>query len=218
MSLLASALLQYYHRMQTRYPETLWCGDGTRRTLALTFDDGPHPLHTQPVLDTLKRHRIRASFFLLGRYVEQHPQLVECIHADGHDIGLHGYRHRAFPLERPATLQSQLTHTRQRIAEICSLAPETIRYIRPPYGAFNRNVLTYLMAWGYQPVMWNNLPPHWMQPLQWSIQQTLNQTTPGGIIVLHDGHGHGTTVAQLLEYILPTLQARGFEFVTLDRL
>jgi peptidoglycan/xylan/chitin deacetylase (PgdA/CDA1 family) len=218
MALLTSTLLQYYRRMQTRYPDTLWFGDAAHRTLALTFDDGPHPLHTQPVLDTLKRHSIHAAFFLLGRYVDQFPDIVARIHAHGHIIGLHGYRHRAFPLEQPATLQVHLTRTRQRIAEICGLAPETFRYIRPPYGAFNRQTLALLKEWGYITVLWNNLPPHWMQPLTWTIKQTLAQATPGGVIVLHDGHGHGTKVAHILESTIPMLQARGFEFVTLDRL
>lgn len=218
MHLIDSALLQHYRRMQARYPETLWRGDGTRQTLALTFDDGPHPLHTQPVLDTLKRHNIVASFFLLGRYVEKFPHLVKRIHTEGHTIGLHGYRHRAFPLEQPATLQAHLTHTRQRIAEICGLAPETLHYIRPPYGAFTRQTLSQLTAWGYTTVLWNNIPPHWMQPITWTIHQTVAQATPGGIIVLHDGLGHGTKAAQILEAIIPTLQTGGFEFVTLDHL
>jgi peptidoglycan/xylan/chitin deacetylase (PgdA/CDA1 family) len=218
MSLITSTLLQYYRRMQARYPDTLWFGDQTRRTLALTFDDGPHPLHTQPVLDTLKKYNVPASFFLLGHYVDQFPHIVEHIHAHGHGIGLHGYRHRAFPLEQPDILHSHLTHTRQRIAEICGTAPETLRYIRPPYGAFNHQILALLKAWGYTTVLWNNLPPHWMQPLAWTINQTLEQATPGGVIVLHDGHGHGTQVARILESLIPALQDKGFEFVTVEQM
>jgi peptidoglycan/xylan/chitin deacetylase (PgdA/CDA1 family) len=186
--------------------------------IALTFDDGPHPLHTQPVLDTLKKYRIHASFFLLGRYVEQHPQIVKQIHAAGHQIGIHGYRHIAFPLENPIILHDHLEQVCHRIAEICNTTPKSINNIRPPYGAFTRKTLSLLEAWGYRVVMWNNIPQHWMQPLTWSIQQTLDQATPGGVIVLHDGHGHGTKVVQILEHVIPQLKAQGFDFVTIAQM
>jgi len=218
MKLITAILDRSYRLMRRKYPSVLWIGDESRREIALTFDDGPHPLHTQPVLDTLKRHQIHASFFLLGRYVEQHPQIVKQIHADGHQIGIHGYRHIAFPLENPAILHNHLESTRQRIVEICGISLKEIKHIRPPYGAFTRQTLSLLEEWGYRVVMWNNIPPHWMQPLAWTIQQTLDQATPGGVIVLHDGHGHGTKAAQILDQVIPTLKAQGFDFITIKQM
>jgi peptidoglycan/xylan/chitin deacetylase (PgdA/CDA1 family) len=218
MKLITAILDRSYRRLQRKYPSALWIGDESRREIALTFDDGPHPLHTQPVLDTLKKYRIHASFFLLGRYVEQHPQIVKKIHTDGHQIGIHGYRHLPFPVEKSETLRSQLEHTRQRIAEICNMHPETINHIRPPYGAFTHKTLSRLESWGYHVVMWNNIPPHWMQPLSWSVQQTLDQATPGGVIVLHDGHGHGTKAAHILDQIIPALQSQGYDFITIQQM
>jgi len=200
------------------HPDILWFGDGTYRTIALTFDDGPHRLHTQPVLDTLKRHSIRASFFLLGQYVEQYPQIVKLIHQNGHHIGIHGYRHTPFPLENPETLRAQLEGTRNHLADICGISPEAIRDIRPPFGAFTRKTVSMLTDWGYRVVMWNNIPPHWMQPLAWTIQQTLDQIIPGGVIVLHDGHGHGEKVAQILEVIIPKFKAQGYDFIKLNQM
>ena len=204
--------------MQRKYPGILWIGDETRREIALTFDDGPHPLHTPLVIDSLKGHQIHASFFLLGIYIEKYPHIVKQIHADGHQIGIHGYRHVSFRKENPTTLYRHLEYTRNRIAEICDIAPETITHIRPPYGSFNRKTLSLLEGWGYHVVMWNNIPPHWMQPLQWSIDHTLDQTTPGGVIVLHDGQGHGTVVAPLLDAIVPQLKSRGYNFVTVKEM
>jgi peptidoglycan/xylan/chitin deacetylase (PgdA/CDA1 family) len=204
-----------YRALQRKSPDVLWFGDESRREIALTFDDGPHLRDTPRTLDALEAHRIRASFFLVGEYVEQHRILVKRIHENGHQIGIHCYRHFPFGLEKSLVLRAQLEHTRGLIAEICNIPPETIKDIRPPYGAFTRKTLSMLSEWGYRVVMWNNLPPHWMQPVTWTIQQTLDQTTPGGVIVLHDGHGHGTKVSRILDRIIPTLKARGFEFVTI---
>jgi len=72
-----------------------------------------------------------------------------------------------------------------------------------------------LTEWGYRLVMWNCIPPHFTQPLCWTIQQVLDSAIPGSIIVLHDGHGHGSKAAQIVELIVPELKKRGFALVTI---
>ena len=218
MKLITSNLNQYYRAMQRKYPNILWFGDASRREVAITFDDGPHPKDTPQVLERLAKHNIHATFFLVGRYVEQYPDLVRQIYQTGHQLGIHCFRHLPFPLENNSTLLAQLERTRNTIAETCGIAPETIRDLRPPYGAFTPKVLSQLTAWGYHLVMWNNIPPHWMQPLNWTFNQVLDQTVPGSVIVLHDGHGHGTKVAQILDSIIPTLKAQEYAFVTIDQM
>jgi len=218
MRLITTLLDRSYRFLKQKYPTILWIGNEARREIALTFDDGPHPHHTPPVLDMLKRHGIHASFFLLGKYVEKYPHIVKQIHREGHEIGMHGYRHNPFPMEKPATIHNQLQVTSNLIAKICDLRPEAIKYVRPPYGAFTPKTLSALENWGYHVVMWNNIPPHWMQPLQWSIQQTINQATYGGVIVLHDGHGHGSEVATLLDVIVPKLRSQEYKFVTVNEM
>ena len=217
MKLITTSLDQYYRAMQRKHPDILWFGDESRREIAITFDDGPHPKDTPQVLETLAKHNIHATFFLVGRYVEQYPALVKQIHQSGHQLGIHGFRHRPFPLEKPSTLQSQLDRTRNAIANVCGISPETIKDLRPPYGAFTSTTARRLTEWGYQLVLWNNMPPHWMQPVSWTIEQVLDQTHPGSIIVLHDGHGHGTKVAQILDIIIPKLKAQGYNFVTIEQ-
>ena len=73
-----------------------------------------------------------------------------------------------------------------------------------------------LKAWEYRPVIWNSIPPHWMQPMQWTIQQILQEVVPGSVIVLHDGKGHGSKVAQLVDAIIPRLKALDFVFIKLE--
>ena len=214
----ASFLLHYYRSQQKRYPSILWQGDGSRREIALTFDDGPHPKDTPQVLEVLARHEVRATFFLVGKYVEQFPNLVRQIHQNGHRLGIHCYRHLPFPLENPSTLRAQLERTRNAIAEACGISPETICHVRPPYGAFTTRTLSLLEGWGYCLVMWNSIPPHWMQPLHWTIDQVIADAIPGSVIVLHDGHGHGTRVAEIVDSIVPKLRAMDLRFVTMEEI
>jgi len=214
----ASLLLRFYRAQQRRFPSILWQGDTSRREIALTFDDGPHPKDTPQVLDILAKHNVRATFFLIGQTVEQYPLLVKQIHQSGHQLGIHCYRHLPFQLEKPSTLRIQLDHTKNIIADACGISPETIRDLRPPYGAFTPKILSMLTEWHYRLVMWNNIPPHWMQPVSWTIKQVFEHVVPGSVIVLHDGHGHGTKVAQIVDTILPKLKALNFKFVTTENM
>ncbi len=204
--------------MQERYPSILWMGDASRRVVALTFDDGPHLRDTPRVLDVLEKHDVSATFHLVGKHAQQHHTLIKRIHKSGHQLALHCYRHIPFPLEKPDILRAQLEHTRNIIANSCGLASEEIKDIRPPYGAFNARTLSHLTEWGYRLVMWNCMPPHWMQPVGWSIRQVMDAILPGAVIVLHDGHGHGTRVAEILEDILPRIKSQGYEFIKVEEM
>lgn len=203
--------------MQTP-PGILFHGSRTRPAIAITFDDGPHAQDTARVLNVLAKHGVRATFFLLGHNAEQCPQLVQQICADGHLLALHGYRHIPFPLINASTLKSHLTQSRNVISRACNIAPETIRYVRPPYGLFTATTLSRLNEWGYRLVLWDNMPLHFIQPVRRTVRQILENTAPGSIIVLHDGQGHGSKVADMLEIVLPQLKAKGFAFVTIDQL
>lgn len=75
-----------------------------------------------------------------------------------------------------------------------------------------------LAEWDYHLVMWNCIPPHFTQPMSWTIQQILEASISGSIIVLHDGHGHGSKAAQIVETIVPRIKSQGFEFVTIKQM
>jgi len=201
--------------MQSRHPDILWRGDASRREIALTFDDGPHPRDTPEVLDVLAKHAVRATFFLIGKDVEKNQSIAKQIHAGGHEIGIHCYRHIPFPFVKPDVLHKQLEKTKTLISQACGILPAEIRDVRSPYGAFTSKTKSLLAEWGYRLVMWNCIPPHFTQPLSWTIQQILNASISGSIIVLHDGHGHGSKAAQIVETIVPKIKSQGFEFVTI---
>ena len=73
-----------------------------------------------------------------------------------------------------------------------------------------------LNDWGYRLVIWNSIPPHWIQPIQWTIKQILDEAAPGSVIVLHDGKGHGAKVAQILDAIIPRLKSLHFAFIKVE--
>lgn len=211
-------LRSMYRNLQRRNPGVLFYSDSSRPEIALTFDDGPHPRDTPQVLESLAKHNVRATFFLIGHGAEQHPQLVRRIHENGHQLALHCHRHIPFPLENASTLKRQLDQSRKAIARACGISPETIRHVRPPYGFFTAKTLSLLTEWGYRLVLWDNMPLHFLQPTAWTVNQLLEPAVPGSVIVLHDGKGHGTKVAHILEIVLPQLKAKSFEFVTIEQM
>jgi peptidoglycan/xylan/chitin deacetylase (PgdA/CDA1 family) len=218
MNPVTSALSHFYRAMQRRQPGVLWHGDTSRREIAITFDDGPHPRDTPQVLETLARHEVHATFFLIGRNVECYPALAKQIHQEGHQLGIHCYRHLPFPIEDSSTFRKHLEHTRNLIAGECGVSADMIRDVRPPYGFFTARTLSKLSDWGYRLVLWNNMPLHFIQPIQWTTNQILGQAVPGSIIVLHDGKGHGSKVAHIVDIVIPRLKVMGFGFVTIEQM
>lgn len=193
-------------------------GTETSRRIALTFDDGPHPRDTPRLLEVLGRHSVRATFHLVGESAERNPDLVQQIHQCGHQLALHCYRHIPFPLEDSTTLHTGLIRSQNAIAGAVGVDPSSIRDLRPPYGIFTTRTHSQLMEWGFRLVMWSCIPPHWMQPVGWSIRQVLEAAVPGAVIVLHDGHGHGRRVAEIVEAVIPQIHSLGFEFVTIEEM
>lgn len=206
-----------HSQLRRVFPTALWHGDQSRRQIALTFDDGPHPVDTPQLLQVLERHNIRATFFFLGERVQARPDLVRSVAAAGHQIGIHGFRHRAFPFEDLAELRQQLDQTRDLIAAVAGVDPQTLAAVRPPYGIFTPTTLRALSEWRYQPVMWSVVPLHWMQPAEQTISQVRRQCAAGTLLVLHEGQV-GPPVAELTDTIVAHLRDHHFAFETIDRL
>ncbi len=217
--MLAGHLLPSIHNvLSARFPQALWMGNTAQREIALTFDDGPHAQDTPQLLHVLAKHNIAATFFFLGDRIGRNVHLVREVHLAGHQIALHGYYHWPFPFEKASALQWHLEYTCKLIADACDLDPERIRDVRPPFGIFTPNTLTCLRRWRYRTVMWEIVPPHWLQSEEKTVDHVVRRTRNGSIIVLHEGQKRGPSVASITDQIVTRLVEADFHFATVDRL
>ena len=213
-------LFPVVHRvLKPAFPNCLWAGSLREPTIALTFDDGPHPRYTPQLLQVLDRYSVTASFFWLGACVRQNPKIAKSVSDRGHWIGLHGYDHRSFPMLSTAALRDTLEQTQAEIAIACQLDPQVVRDVRPPNGLFTPQTLNLLQQWRYRPVMWSVVPEDWVSPgINIVVQRVLQQVQNGSVIVLHDGSCGGADVAAIAGQLIPQLLHKGYKLVTIEAL
>jgi peptidoglycan/xylan/chitin deacetylase (PgdA/CDA1 family) len=206
-----------YRILKPTFSSCLWSGDEALPTIALTFDDGPHPEYTPQLLKVLDRYQIEASFFWLGVCVDRNPTLARDIYQRGHWIGLHGYHHRSFPLLTTDELRQSLQKTQTAIANACQL--DRVRDIRPPNGLFTPKILKLLHQDNYRLVMWSVVPEDWVRPgIAVASNRVMANVCNGSIIVLHDGYCGGQDVSAIAANLIPRLLQEGYRFVTIDEL
>ena len=155
------------------------------RGVALTFDDGPHPQGTPAVLDLLERAGATATFFLVGEQVERWPGVAAQIAAAGHEIALHGYRHRLL-LRRPTPI---LARDLDRASEVIAAATGVVPTLyRPPYGIFSLGALRLVRARGLRPLLWSRWGRDWgarERPAE-IARRASAVLVPGDVVLLHD--------------------------------
>ncbi len=204
--------------LKTLFPSCLWELPTHRipAAVALTFDDGPHPDYTPPLLEVLAHFQVPATFFVLGERVQRWPELAREIRRQGHHLGLHGWHHRSFTKLTQEALRRSLTQTQVALANACGGIPDQYRDVRPPNGLFWPNTLVDLQNWGFRVVMWSVVPEDWLTPPpKIVLERVLRQVQPGSIIVLHDGVHGGSQVATITRQLIPRLQERGLQLVSL---
>jgi len=161
--------------------------------LSLTFDDGPNPVWTPRLLDTLAQHQVRATFFMLGSYAEREPALVRRAAAEGHLIGNHSWSHLNLAMTGAGRVREELRRASQTLEQMTG-AP--VRWFRPPFGARRPAVLRVARELGLQPVLWNAMTSDWEEPSAEAITERLGHKIDrlerrgwAANLVLHDG-GH----------------------------
>lgn len=177
--------------------------------VAITFDDGPHDEGTPAVLSILSRASARATFFVIGEQVERRPQLLQRIVADGHLVGLHGYRHRLQMRLTPAEVRADIERGAEVIAAVTGEAP---RWHRPPYGVYSPAGLAAVRAAGMRPLLWSRWGKDWRKftTPDRIARRALHDLSAGDVILLHDAdfysarNSHRRTVAAL-QLIMNTL-------------
>lgn len=155
------------------------------KQVAFTFDDGPDPNYTPKLLDLLKKHRVKATFFVLGSKAEKYPELTKRIHQEGHQIGIHNYKHIANWLMSPWKIKRQQV---ERSAEIIkNITGERPTYYRPPWGILNLGDFFWLRK-SYRIVLWSVMAQDWSQRSGGGKlkDKLLKNIKPGSIVLLHD--------------------------------
>lgn len=191
----------------------IYRGPVHRRALALTFDDGPMPIYTTLLLDSLRREGLKATFFVIGQRIRQYPYLARAIVADGHEIANHTYSH------------VNLTHlsaddTREEIARaqraILSVTGRTAAYFRMPGGQYNRAVLKEARRQNLTTVFWTAAPGDHHKISDEALQQRMMaRVYNGGILLLHQGI---PATLRMLPHVREMLQARGYHLSTVSGL
>ncbi len=177
----------------------------------LTFDDGPHEKATPAVLEVLRTHHIRATFFLSGLAAEQNPSLVKEIASAGHSIGIHAYGHsRKLGFSQSATMQ-EIQKTEEIIKNI---TPLKTRLFRPPYGMLTWNTLAAVNQLNYKIIMWTTITgdfrPTWSN--EKVVRTGLTKLSDGAILVFHDNILTSTRISAVLSETIVRIKERGFSF------
>lgn len=205
---------QWYGRTFTSLPR------GTKQ-LALTYDDGPNDPHTLRLLEVLGRHSVHATFFLIGRYVEQRPDIVRDIVKSGHVIGNHTFTHPLLTLKSRSETRDELTRCRTAIQNAVG---DHSNLFRPPFGGRRPATLRVARELGLEPVMWNITGFDWNAPPADEIERTVaNKIRGGDVVLLHDG-GHKAMGAdrsqtvQSTDHLIARYKAEGYEFKTISQM
>lgn len=184
--------------------------------IALTFDDGPSRQYTAKILDILQKYNVKATFFVVGVNVEKQPALLRRVIAEGHEVGNHTYSHPHLHKMDKATLTEELAKTDQLLREVGGISPTLFR---PPEGVVNPAVKTAAQSGGYSLVLWTIDTRDWALNSSNNIIRMIDQkATDGDIILFHDWIAGDSPTPAVLEIIIPRLQKRGFEFVTVSEL
>jgi peptidoglycan/xylan/chitin deacetylase (PgdA/CDA1 family) len=192
---------------------------GDRKTIALTFDDGPNPSATPELLELLGKHGARATFFMIGRRVREFPKIVADVAARGHAVANHTDTHPNLAFQSAHQAAGELARCRESIATVTG---RDVKWMRPPFGGrapslgrtINENGIIGV-------VMWSRWARDWkVQPAE-AVIERLRRVRGGDIVLLHDGdhrvsEGDRRHTVRAVEYWLPRWKDAGLRFVTVD--
>jgi peptidoglycan-N-acetylglucosamine deacetylase len=183
-------------------------------SIAMTFDDGPSATLTPKLLDLLATHHIKATFFVIGENVAEHPEIVERAAREGHEIANHSWSHPNLGKMSDESVRRQLRQTDDAIKNATGKRPTLMR---PPYGSITAREKRWIHdEFGYDIILWDVDPYDWKRPGPAVVRaRILKETRPGSIVLSHDIHP-GTIEA--MPSTFDELEAKGFKFVTVSEL
>ncbi|MCV9929621.1 polysaccharide deacetylase family protein [Flavobacterium sp. LS1R49] len=202
-------------RIKSNYHVRAYCNNPflTKKKIALTFDDGPSET-TLEVLDVLKKYGIKATFFCIGKNIEKHPEIIERILSEGHQVGNHSYSHsHFFDFYNAKKILEELEKTDALLEKFTS---KKIKFFRPPYGVTTPSIRRALKISKHRVIGWN------IRSLDGGIKdqkiiynRIIKRVSPGGIVLLHDTATHSVLV---LEQFLQFLQQNNYTVISVEKL
>lgn len=190
----------------------------TEKKLYLTFDAGFENGNTPAILDALKKHDVKATFFVVGTYIKDNPDLVRRIHEEGHIIGNHTYHHPDMSqIATKESFEKELSDVESQYKEV--VGEEMTKFYRPPQGKYNESNLQMAKDLGYHTFFWSLAYVDWYENNQPSkeeaFQKLLGRIHPGAIVLLHST---SKTNADILDELLTKWEEMGYEFASLETL
>lgn len=191
------------------FPGFVWNIPNTKKTVYLTFDDGPTPEITEWVLDVLQQHDIKATFFCIGNNIAKHPDIFLKVVEAGHSIGNHTFNHlngwntgNTKYFENIAACESIMKGT------------NTSKLFRPPYGKIKRSQKKEVLKMGYRIVMWDVLSADFDQGItpEKCLQNVIKNTAQGSVIIFHDSIKANVNMRYALPKAIEYLKENGFRF------
>jgi len=191
---------------------TTACG----KKIALTFDDGPHPVKTPKILALLEKHGVKATFFIVGSNADYYPEIVAREAEAGHELANHSYTHAKLSVLTEAEIRNEIARADEAIKKAAGLSP---KLFRPPEGAYSKDIVKIASGMGKETIIWTVDTMDWAKsPCEKIVENVKANVTFGSIILFHDCTRDGTFTLEALEILLPYLKSQGYEFVTVSEL
>lgn len=194
-------------------------GSSEQKYIALTFDDGPHPQYTPEILDLLGEYNIKSTFFVLGQFAEQYPDIIKRQSKEGHEIGNHTYSHIDINKASREEIEEEFNKA-QKI--ILSLTGIESKVFRPPYGFCDEKTISIVDNENCNVILWSSRQDSkdWSNPeVDKIVSSTISNIENGDIILFHDYvYFEKSNTLEALEVIIPELINKGYRFVTVSEL
>lgn len=180
-----------------------------KKIVALTFDDGPDDKVTPKILKTLKKHDVKATFFMLTKSAEKFPDIAKRVAKEGHEIANHSETHINLNTVKKSRIDKEVVQSKKQLKKITGVDP---KLFRPPYGEYNSTVIELAKKSEQEIIMWSVDTLDWQHKnKKRTVDIVTRETKPLSIVLMHDIH---TTTADALPSLIEKLQKEGYEFVT----
>jgi len=201
--------------ISSNYHIKVYCNNPSEKEkkIALTFDDGPSEF-TLEVLELLKKHNAKATFFCIGKNIEKHPEILQRIIDEGHLVGNHSYSHsKFFDFYNASTIIEELHKTDALLEKFTS---KKINFFRPPYGVTTPSIRRALKVTNHKVIGWNiRSLDGGTKNQELILNRIIKRVSPGGIVLLHDTAPHSVLV---LEQFLQFLEHSNYEVISIEEL